>query len=76
VRCWQVSNLCRISYRVGRRRQAMPSWAEMLCNKTIGGEEPLGLPCRLEPLHALLPLAASCEARRRQAGVTSKTCIL
>jgi hypothetical protein len=43
--------------RVGPRRQAMPSWAEMLRNGTIGGEELLGLSCRLEPLHAPLPLA-------------------
>jgi hypothetical protein len=35
----------------------MLSWAEMLRNGTIGGEQPLGLPSRLEPLHAPLPLA-------------------
>jgi hypothetical protein len=29
----------------------------MLRHGTLGGEEPLGLPGRLEPLHAPLPLA-------------------
>jgi len=35
----------------------MPARAEMLSNGTIGREELLGVPRRLEPLHAPLPLA-------------------
>ena len=35
----------------------MASWAEVLGDRTIGGEEPLGVPWGLEPLHAPLPLA-------------------
>ena len=35
----------------------MPTRAEMLGDGAIGGEEPLGVPWRFEPLHASLPLA-------------------
>ena len=35
----------------------MPSWADMLRYETIGGNDPRGLPGRLEPLHAPLALA-------------------
>ena len=35
----------------------MPSWAEMVRYQTVGGKEALGLPGRLEPLHAPLALA-------------------
>jgi hypothetical protein len=41
---------------VGRRRQAMPSWTEVLGDGPIGGEEPLRVSWRLESLHAPLPL--------------------
>jgi hypothetical protein len=33
------------------------SRAKVLGNRTIGGEEPLGLPGRFKPLHAPFPLA-------------------
>jgi hypothetical protein len=39
-------------------RQQVTSRSEVLGNWAIGGEEPLGLPCRLEPLHAPLSLAS------------------
>jgi hypothetical protein len=35
----------------------MPSRPEVLGDRTIRGEEPLGVPGGLEPLHASLPLA-------------------
>ncbi len=35
----------------------MPARAEVLGNRTIRGEKPLGLSWGLEPLHAPLPLA-------------------
>ena len=35
----------------------MPTWAEMLDDETIGGEKPLSVARRLEPLHTSLPLA-------------------
>jgi hypothetical protein len=35
----------------------MTAWTEILGNRTIGGEEPLGVPCGLKPLHAPFPLA-------------------
>ena len=41
---------------VGGRSKAMSMEAEVLRNRTIGGEEALGLARRLEPLHAPLPL--------------------
>jgi hypothetical protein len=47
-------------------RQAMPSWAKVLGNRTIGGKEALGMSGGLESLHPLLPLAGgwlgSCDA--------------
>ena len=43
---------------VGAGRIPMPSRAEVLGNRTIGGEESLGMPWRLEPLHP--PLALAC----------------
>src|SRR5262249_16213494 len=39
------------------RGQQMPSGAEVLGNGSIGREKPLRMPCRLKPLHAILPLA-------------------
>jgi hypothetical protein len=42
---------------IGRRRQAMPAWAKVLGDGTIGGEEPLCVSWGLESLHAPLPLA-------------------
>ncbi len=35
----------------------MPTWAEMLGDRAIGGEKPLSVTRGLEPLHASLPLA-------------------
>ena len=35
----------------------MPSWSEVLGNRTIRGQKALGMPRRLEPLHAILALA-------------------
>src|SRR5262249_33170982 len=40
-----------------RRGQPMASGAKVLGNGTIRGQESLGMPCGLEPLHAMLPLA-------------------
>jgi hypothetical protein len=37
-------------------RTPMPPRAEVLGNRTIRGQEPLGVPGGLEPLHASLPL--------------------
>ncbi len=42
---------------VCRGRAEVTSWSEVLDNGTIGGEEALGMPWRLEPLHAALALA-------------------
>jgi hypothetical protein len=36
----------------------MTSRAEVLCDRTIGGEEPLGVSWGLEPLHPSLSLAS------------------
>src|SRR5215510_10346835 len=44
-------------FAVRRRGQQMPSGAEVLGNGSIGREKPLRMPCRLKPLHAILPLA-------------------
>jgi hypothetical protein len=41
---------------VGRGTLMMPSYTEVLGNRTIGGEEPLSVPWRLASLHAALPL--------------------
>src|SRR5262245_27015802 len=38
-------------------RQQMPSGAEVLGNRTIRGQKALGMPRRLEPLHAIFSLA-------------------
>jgi hypothetical protein len=35
----------------------MASWSEVLGNRTVRGEKPLGVPWGLKPLHASLPLA-------------------
>ena len=35
----------------------MPSWAEVLGDRAVGGKEPLGMPWGLEPLHPSLALA-------------------
>ena len=40
----------------------MPSWSEVLGNRTIRGQKALGMPRRLEPLHAIFALA--CGAMR------------
>jgi hypothetical protein len=41
---------------VRRRRQQMPSWANVLGNGSISRQEPLGMTGRFEALHATLPL--------------------
>src|SRR3989442_6999071 len=41
---------------VRRRGQQMPSGAEVVGNGTIRGQKALGMPRRLQPLHATLPL--------------------
>jgi hypothetical protein len=42
---------------IGLGGEAVASRSEMLGEGTIGGEKSLGMPWRLEPLHAPLPLA-------------------
>jgi hypothetical protein len=42
---------------VGQGKQAMPSWAEVLGDGTIDGQEPLSVSWGLESPHAPLPLA-------------------
>jgi len=42
---------------IGGDGKLVASWAEMLGNRSIRGEKPLGVPWRLEPLHAPLSLA-------------------
>jgi hypothetical protein len=37
-------------------RPQMPSWSEVLGNRTIRGQKALGVPRRLEPLHAIFTL--------------------
>jgi hypothetical protein len=36
-------------------RLALPPWSEMLCNRTIRGQETLGVPGGLEPWHTSFP---------------------
>ena len=38
-------------------REAVPSWVEVLGDRTVGGKKTLGMPGRFESLHAPLPLA-------------------
>src|SRR5215510_1805636 len=49
-------------FAVHRRGQQMPSRAKVLGNRTIHGQKALGMPRRLEPLHAIFSLA--CRAMR------------
>src|SRR5262245_24319864 len=37
-------------------RPQMPSWSEVLGNRTIRGQKALGVPRRLEPVHAICTL--------------------
>src|SRR5262249_17661509 len=43
-------------FAVRRRGQPMPSRSEVLGNRSIRGQKALGMPRRLEPLHAILTL--------------------
>ena len=42
---------------VSRRGESVTTWAEVLPDGTISGEEPLRVARRFEPLHGVLPLA-------------------